>query len=170
MESMDTSQLFDTSGVDDDEERKLSPILSSEKSTIDLACSIESVASSSVCLIDDSNLVLILTCTLLERSGYVVQVARNGLDAVQLACNMLSCAYAAWKERKNREDVAVVPLPTVLMDLQMPVLGGIEAVKCIRITEKQLQSACNCNTLGNSSLIFSLPEMLLFCLFQLLMF
>jgi CheY-like chemotaxis protein len=144
MKSIDTLQSFGSSGADD-EERKLSPTISSETSTVDSGCSIRFTASSpSVCLIDDSNLVLKLTRTVLERSGYVVHMARNGLEAVQLVCDMLSIAYSAGNERRSRgEDITVVPLPIVLMDLQMPVLDGIEAVRRIRMKEKQLQSNCN---------------------------
>jgi CheY-like chemotaxis protein len=66
-------------------------------------------------LVEDHPVNQVLARTLLERWGHRVTLAENGLQAVELF------STAEWD--------------LVLMDLQMPVMGGIEATQRIRAME-----------------------------------
>jgi PAS domain S-box-containing protein len=66
-------------------------------------------------LVEDNLINQKLMLTLLGRLGYAIDVAENGLEAVSLA---KSQAYAM-----------------ILMDMQMPVMDGIEATKIIKATQ-----------------------------------
>ena len=74
-----------------------------------------------VLLAEDNPVNQKLACTLLERAGHSVTLAGDGIAAVD-----------AWRE--GRFDV-------VLMDLQMPRLGGFEATARIRALERERQAA-----------------------------
>ncbi len=72
-----------------------------------------------VLVVDDAPLIVKMTTMLLQRKGHTVQHAVNGADALEKLCmKMDSTVY----------DV-------VLMDLQMPVLDGIEAIRRLRTAE-----------------------------------
>lgn len=71
--------------------------------------------SRNVLLVEDHPVNQILARTLLERAGHTVTLAENGQQAVELF------GTAHWD--------------LILMDLQMPVMGGIEAARQIRAME-----------------------------------
>jgi len=69
-----------------------------------------------ILLADDNPINLDLTTRLLEKKGHEVTTAENGQEAVDL---FLKCSF----------DV-------ILMDLEMPIISGIEAARQIRAKEK----------------------------------
>jgi CheY-like chemotaxis protein len=66
-----------------------------------------------ILLVEDQPLNQKIACMLLQRLGYTkIDVANNGQEAVEM--------------------VAQMPFDIIFMDLQMPVMGGIDATKAIR--------------------------------------
>ena len=65
-----------------------------------------------VLIVDDNNINVILLKHILEAKGFSPSVATNGKEAV---------------DKVSLEDFDIV-----LMDVQMPVMDGYEAIKCIR--------------------------------------
>ena len=70
-----------------------------------------------VLLVDDSPVSRYLTCVLLACWGIKPRLAFDGAEAVELA--------------------SAFPLDLILMDLQMPVMDGVEATACIRRFERE---------------------------------
>ena len=70
-----------------------------------------------ILLAEDSLVNQKLAVRILEKHGHTVTVAQNGLEALEAV-------------KKNRYDV-------VLMDVQMPIMGGFEATEKIRLWEKE---------------------------------
>jgi PAS domain S-box-containing protein len=77
----------------------------------------DKVRAIQVLLVEDHPVNQLLACTLLKKWGYEVGVANNGQEAVDLFSRQ------AW-------DV-------VLMDMLMPVMGGLEATRLIRSSEPE---------------------------------
>jgi len=80
----------------------------------------------------------------LKRLGCVVHVANHGIEALEFLqrtafWNPNAKIQAASLEPMStspRDSVSLVPLSVVLMDLEMPVLGGLGCVKQIRDMQK----------------------------------
>jgi CheY-like chemotaxis protein len=69
-----------------------------------------------ILLVDDSDLVVITISTFLKNKGYQLNVARNGKEAIEIAQN---------------EDPGLI-----LMDVQMPVMDGLETIHQMRMNPK----------------------------------
>jgi CheY-like chemotaxis protein len=70
-----------------------------------------------ILIVEDTRENIIFLKAFLSRANYNVLFAENGLEAVELY--------------KNRKDISIV-----LMDVQMPVMDGMEAIRLIREYEK----------------------------------
>ena len=65
-----------------------------------------------ILLVDDVPTNTLVAKAMLKKAGYQVQTAANGIEALDAVCNG--------------------PLGSILMDLEMPVMGGLEATRRIR--------------------------------------
>ena len=74
-----------------------------------------------ILLVDDNKTNQKLASLVLKRLGYSVDIAVNGADAVE-------------KQNGNPYDV-------ILMDIEMPVMDGVDATKAIRVAEKSTKSS-----------------------------
>lgn len=64
-----------------------------------------------------------LVVRLIERAGHRVVIVANGEEAIQCL---------EWRGHFGKEPIEVPPFDLVLMDIQMPVMGGVEATRIIR--------------------------------------
>ena len=78
-------------------------------------------AAKTILIVDDEETILSITGAILERFGYRVLTARDGVEAVDLA----------------NEHAGKIHL--VLLDLNMPVMGGAEAFSLLRKTHPALK-------------------------------
>ena len=83
-----------------------------------------------VLLVEDNVVNQQLARKILERAGYSVHVAGNGREAL---------AALAWDQTPVAEK-QTSPFDIILMDIQMPVMDGVEATQLIRIRERQLNT------------------------------
>lgn len=74
-----------------------------------------------------------VTTSFLENEGFLVDLAQNGLDAVELY-------------KKNEYDL-------ILMDIEMPIMDGFEATKKIRIVEAEGNDAAGMGSLSRIPIV-----------------
>ena len=77
------------------------------------------VSPQRVLLVEDTPINQTLETILLTRMGYEVSIANNGIEAIE------ACAASSFD--------------LILMDIQMPEMGGIEATQAIRAMEQNQQ-------------------------------
>jgi two-component system response regulator (stage 0 sporulation protein F) len=86
-------------------------------------------AKSRILVVDDSLSIQKMLKIMLEKNGYEVITAVNGLEAVQFF-------QSAMEEKLLSQQLTQPAFDGILMDIQMPVMGGIEAITKIREFER----------------------------------
>lgn len=102
-----------------------------------------------ILVVDDSLPIRKMCSMVLAKRGHRVQVATNGKEALHTLTSMLSSMSRTSSE--DDADIAasgsndsIVPFDLVLMDIQMPVMDGIEAVTRFREIEHEAQRHGTC--------------------------
>jgi CheY-like chemotaxis protein len=107
-----------------------------------------------VLVVDDAPLIVKMTTVLLSRKGHTVESAVNGADALEKLLQGYERAHSAVEPPEGaRIDTAEysTPYDVVLMDLQMPVLDGIEAIRRLRAAERGWQGGQGAQEAGEQA-------------------
>ncbi len=85
-----------------------------------------------ILLAEDNDINALLVSAALKRHGIAVERVENGDEAVQKFVTRLNQSA----KKDARKNVVPKSFDLVLMDMQMPVMGGLEAIQAIRASEK----------------------------------
>jgi CheY-like chemotaxis protein len=104
-------------------------------------------------LVDDSMSILKMMKQMMVRQGMVVEEAENGLDAIKKIDEKLLKNSGNNHDDVNNADESNKNscYDVVMMDLQMPIMDGFEAIQYIRNNEKK-EKKCKCfnNAISNT--------------------
>ena len=113
-----------TSSVDAHENKDQAEIvLSPQNATVPITKPRQLHDPLNILLVDDSMAILKMVSMVLRKSSHTVTTADNGMNAIK-------AVESHWRSQSMIFDV-------ILMDLQMPILDGIEATKRLRAMEKR---------------------------------
>jgi len=78
-------------------------------------------------IVDDSTAILKMLSMMLQKLGYIINTAAHGQGALDFLLASSSSSSSA----------SLFSIDIILMDIQMPIMNGLDAMKAIRLLEKQ---------------------------------